>query len=223
MGSGSQFALDPKTTAFVVIDMQNDFLDSAGYFAKRGLDVARLAKAVGPTESLRKALPRETRTVYTVQVYEPDGSDDLQRVHRLKPARLARSGGDGPAARGSWGAEIVSALTPRPQDTVVAKRRFDAFYQTDLELLLRCWGVKTLVFGGVVADVCVETSLRSAYVRDFDVVLATECIAAWKDDDLRQTIAAVESHFGVSGTNAQIVEAFKAPERALSPMQESER
>ena len=207
---GAGFTLDPKTSAFLVIDMQNDFLDAKGYFARRGLNVETLGQAVEPIAALRDALPREMRIVYTVQVYEPDGSDDLQRVHRLKPARLARSAGDVPVARGSWGAEIAPALRPRPQDLVVIKRRFDAFYQTDLELLLRCWGVKTIVFAGVVADVCVETTLRSAYVRDFDVVLARECIAAWTEDDMRHTLAVVESHFGVSGTNAQIIGALGA-------------
>ena len=206
--SDARFSLDAMTSAFLVIDMQNDFLDSGGYFAQRGLDVGRLAQAVQPVATLREALPGGMRTVFTVQVYEPDGSDDLQRVHRLKPARLARSVGDVPVIRGSWGAQIVPALAPRPQEVVVTKRRFDAFHQTDLELLLRCWGVKTIIFAGVVADVCVETTLRSAYVRDFDVVLARDCVAAWKDDDMQHTLAAVESHFGVSGTNAQIIGAF---------------
>jgi ureidoacrylate peracid hydrolase len=206
--SDAKFTLDAKTSALLVIDMQNDFLDSGGYFAQRGLDVARLARAVNPIATLRDALPSEVRTVFTIQVYESDGSDDLQRVHRLKPARLARSVGDVPVIRGSWGAQIVPALAPRQQDVVVTKRRFDAFHQTDLELLLRCWGVKTILFAGVVADVCVETTLRSAYVRDFDVVLARDCVEAWRDEDMRRTLDAVESHFGVSGTNSQIISAF---------------
>ena len=206
--SDNRFTLDARTSAFLVIDMQNDFLDPGGYFGQRGLDVGRLARAVNPIATLREALPGGMRTVFTVQVYEPDGSDDLQRVPRLKPARLTRSVGDVPAVRGSWGAQIVPALAPRPQDVLVTKRRFDAFHQTDLELLLRCWGVKTIVFAGVVADVCVETTLRAAYVRDFDVVLARDCVEAWRDDDMGHTLAAVESHFGVCGTNAQIIGAF---------------
>ncbi len=210
VSSAAGVTLDAKTAAFVVIDMQNDFLDPGGYFAGRGLDVTRLAKAVEPTAALRSALPGEVRIVYTAQVYEPDGCDDLQRVHRLKPARLARSEGETPVKRGSWGAGVVSRLAPRAQDLVIAKRRFDAFYQTDLEFLLRCWGVKTVLFGGVVADVCVETTLRSAYVRDFDVVLAKDCVAAWNDHDFERTVAAVESHFGLCMNNSEIIGAFNA-------------
>ena len=48
----------------------------------------------------------------------------------------------------------------------------------------------------------------NSYVRGFDVVLARDCVGAWSDDDMRRTLAAVESHFGVSGTHAQIVGAF---------------
>ncbi|OGA17005.1 MAG: hypothetical protein A3G25_00215 [Betaproteobacteria bacterium RIFCSPLOWO2_12_FULL_63_13] len=206
--SGTPFRLDANTTAYIVIDMQNDFLDPGGYFGKRGLDVGRLARALKPVAALRDALPKGVRTVYTIQVYEADGSDDLQRVHRLKPSRLARSPGDVPVVRGSWGAQIVPELAPRPQDVVVAKRRFDAFYQTDLEMLLRCWGVKTVICAGVVADVCVETSMRSAYVRDFDVVLARDGVEAWNDADFAHTLAATQSHFGVAATNAQIIGAF---------------
>lgn len=201
-------ALDAKSCALLVIDMQNDFLDGGGYFARRGLDVARLRQAVEPMANLIQALPGEVRVVYTVQVYEPDGSDDLQQAHRVKPARLARSIGEVPVTRGSWGAQIVPALSPRPRDLVIAKRRFDAFYQTDLEFMLRCWQVKTLLVSGVVADVCVETTLRSAYVRDFDVVFANQCAAAWTEEDFLRTVSAVESHFGVSRTNAQIIAAL---------------
>ncbi|MCZ2414623.1 MAG: cysteine hydrolase [Burkholderiales bacterium] len=204
----AQFPLDPDASALLVIDTQNDFLDQRGYFSQRGMNVGRLQQVIEPINALRKALPSKIRTIFTTQVFEPDGSDDTLQVHHLLPTRLLRSGGVGPVIRGSWGAEILPELRPRPDDLVISKRRFDAFYQTDLELLLRCWGVKTIIFAGVVADVCVETSLRSAYVRDFDVVVARECVAAWADEDMLSTVAAVQGHFGVCWTNAQIVNAF---------------
>ena len=123
---------------------------------------------------------------------------------RIKPAALARSNGEIPVRRGGWGAEIVSELEPRSDDVVIAKRRFDAFYQTDLEALLRRWGIKTALFAGVVGNVCVETSLRSAFVRDFDVVLARECVADWSTHNTQRTAEVVERSFGACLSNAQI-------------------
>ncbi len=206
----SAFDLTAETTALLVVDMQNDFLDAQGYFGGCGQDVAALQPAVAATASLRNLLPQAVRVIFTAQVYEPDGSDDLGRVHRLRPARLTRAGDQGPVKRGTWGAQIVPALAPEAGQRVVEKRRFDAFYQTDLALLLHCWGIKTLIFAGVVADVCVETTLRAAYVRDFDVVLAKDCVAAWREADTQRTVAAVESHFGVVKSNGQILEALRS-------------
>jgi ureidoacrylate peracid hydrolase len=204
----SEFELTAASTALLVVDMQNDFLDPEGYFARCGQDVAPLQPAVAGTVELRRLLPVATRVIFTAQVYEPDGSDDLGKLHRLRPARLTRAGGEGPVKRGSWGAQIVPALAPETGQRVVEKRRFDAFYQTDLPLLLRCWDIRTLIFAGVIADVCVESTLRSAYVYDFDIVLAKECVGGWGEADVQRTIAAVESHFGVVKSNQQILAAL---------------
>lgn len=203
------FSLTAASTALLIVDMQNDFLDRQGYFSQHGRDVDAFAPAVAATAQLRRRLPAAMRVIFTAQVYEPDGSDDLDRLHRVKPARLTRGGGQGPVKRGSWGAQIVPALAPDPGQRVIEKRRFDAFYGTDLTLLLHCWHIETLVFAGVVADVCVESTLRSAYVRDFDVVLARECVGGWREDDTQRTIAAVESHFGAAKSNEQILAALR--------------
>ena len=205
----SHFDLSIATTALLIVDMQNDFIDPQGYFGHWGQDVAALKPAVAAAAELRRRVPPALRVIFTAQVYEPDGSDDLGRLHRLRPARLTRGGSEGPVRRGSWGAQIVPALAPDLGQRVVEKRRFDAFYGTDLDLLLRCWEIKTLIITGVIADVCVETTLRSAYVRDFDVVLAQDCIGGWREEDTQRTIAAVASHFGVVKSNEQILAALR--------------
>jgi ureidoacrylate peracid hydrolase len=199
-----QASLDPAASALLIIDMQNDFLHREGYFARRGLAVEVLQPTIAATRDLRDKLPSLVRVVYTVQLYEPDGSDDIVRIHHIKPAGLVRLGREIPVARGGWGAEIVTELQPRSQDVVLAKRRFDAFHQTNLELLLRSWGIKTLLFAGVIADVCVETSMRSAFVRDFDVVLARDCVASWKKEYLDRTADVVDRAFGICMSNAEI-------------------
>lgn len=205
----TQMGLGARNAALLVVDMQNDFLDPRGYFADQGMDVSPLRKTIAPIRSLREALPPAVKVVFTTQVYEPDGSDDLWRVHRIRPARLVRCREGGPVRRGTWGAQIVPELTTPSPERVIEKRRFDGFYQTDLELALRCWGVKTLILAGVVTDVCIETTLRSAYVRDFDVVLVRDCTAAWGAEDAARTMATVESHFGLVMTSGDVLDALR--------------
>lgn len=209
MQSPGEILLDPNETALVIIDMQNDFLHCDGYFAQRGLPVDVLRSTISPTLALRDGLPPQAKVVYTVQVYEADGSDDIMQIHQIKPAALARSDGRSPVQRGSWGAEIVAELQPRPQDALIEKRRFDAFFQTELEALLRRWRIKTLLFAGVVVDICVETSIRSAFMRDFDVVLVRDCVAGWTTQHLRQTADIVERAFGACLSASDVATAFQ--------------
>jgi ureidoacrylate peracid hydrolase len=206
-GNGALF-LDPAKTALLIVDMQNDFLHRDGYFARCGLPVEALTPAIVATTALRDGLPASARIIYTIQLYEPDGSDDIVRLHRIKPVALARSGDEIPVQRGNWGAEIVSELRPRSHETVIEKHRFDAFHQTELETLLRGWGITTVLFAGVIVDVCVETSLRSAFMRDFDVILAQDCVAGWSEHHLARTADVVTRVFGASLSNAQIMAAF---------------
>ncbi len=200
--------LDAAGSALLIIDVQNDFLRRDGYFGRRGLPVETLWPTIAATRTLRDRLPPQVKVIYTVQLYEPDGSDDIVRIHRVKPAALARSDGEIPCRRSGWGAEIVDELKPRSQDVVIAKRRFDAFYRTDLESMLRGAGINTILFAGVIADVCVESSLRSAFMRDFDVVLARDCVAGWSPHYTERTSDVVERAFGASLSNAQILAAF---------------
>ena len=65
--------------------------------------------------------------------------------------------------------EIIDELSPMDGDPVIKKHRYSAFYNTDLETILRCTGVKDLVITGVMTNLCCETSARDAFIRDFRV------------------------------------------------------
>lgn len=206
-------SLSAASTAFLIIDMQNDFLDPTGYFARSGRRIHNLRRSIEPVRLLRRSLPKGVKTIFTTQIYEPDGADDLKNAHAILPAALTRAADDTPVRRGSWGAEVIQELAPDHGDHLIAKRRFDAFYQTDLEMLLRCWKVKTVICAGVVADVCVESTARSAYIRDFDVILAEECVGAWQARTLRRTVDVVNNHLGIALSNREIVDAFGGARR----------
>ena len=81
-------------------------------------------------------------------------------------------------SQGSWGVAIVDVLKPHPEDIVVeGKRGLDAFPSTNLDFILRSKGIQTVVLAGFLTNCCVESTMRSAYERGFDVVTLKDCTA----------------------------------------------
>jgi nicotinamidase-related amidase len=81
--------------------------------------------------------------------------------------------------KGTWGADIVDDLAPQADDIVIeGKRGLDTFASTNLDFILRSKGIKTVALGGFLTNCCVESTMRSAYEKGFDVVTLTDCVAA---------------------------------------------
>jgi nicotinamidase-related amidase len=135
-------ALDPSTTALVVVDMQNDFVADGG-----SLQVPDAAATVPSIADL----VRRFRAAGAPVVFTQDTHRDGDPEFAIWPVH---------AVEGTLGWEIVEALSPLPDDTVIRKPRYDAFYGTALDHLLRQWGVTTLVICGTVANICVRTTRR---------------------------------------------------------------
>lgn len=81
--------------------------------------------------------------------------------------------------KGTWGAEICEQLAPQPGDILIeGKRGLDAFWSTNLDFILRSKGIETVAIGGFLTNCCVESTMRSAYEKGFDVVTLTDAVAA---------------------------------------------
>jgi len=161
--------------ALLVVDMQNGFCHPDGSFPRigRGLEGAMdavRAAAVAVGQARRAGVP----VVFTRHVYRPGRPDEGAALIGNSP-ELAGVGG---LAVSSWDAEVCDELGCGPDDLVVDKVRFDAFQWTSLEPLLRGLGVTRLMICGVVTNICVETTARSAFMRDFPVILLEDCCAA---------------------------------------------
>ena len=161
--------------ALLVVDMQNGFCHPEGSFARIGLglegaDTAVRNAAVAIGQARQAGLP----VVYTRHLYRPGRADEGRA---LKQNSAALAGVNGLAA-GTWDADVVDELGCRPGDLIVDKVRFDAFQWTSLEPLLHGLGVAELVVCGVVTNICVETTIRSAFMRDFPVIMLADCCAA---------------------------------------------
>jgi nicotinamidase-related amidase len=162
--------VDPTRTALVVIDMQNDFVHHGG-----GLlvpDAEATIPAIG-------ALLEVARGQGIRIVYSQDTHRDRDPEWNVWPEH---------AREGSWGWEIVDALAPARGDVVLRKLRYDAFYGTPLDHLLRLWGVDTLVICGTVANIGVHYTAASAALRWYQVVIPRDAISALDPFDLESSL-----------------------------------
>src|SRR4051812_35403399 len=181
-------ALDPRTTALVVVDMQNDFVSDGG---------SLLVPSAAATVPVIAQLAGRFRDAGARVVFTQDTHRDGDPEFAIWPVH---------AVEGTLGWEIVEPLTPLQDDTVITKPRYDAFYGTSLDHLLRLWGVKTLVICGTVANVCVLTTASSAALRWYDVVIPEDATSAFDPFDLQATLRQTTSLFAGRVTTAGGIE-----------------
>jgi ureidoacrylate peracid hydrolase len=196
-------ALARDRTALLVVDLQNAFCHPDGTLGVSGVDVSPAQAIVEPVrrlvESCREAgLP----VLWSQQEHFPvDASRARKRLpsHTAKRARIS-------ALSGTWDMQIVDELAPLADDPtfVIRKHRFGCFYETRLDLVLRMLGVNALLVVGTTANACVETTLREAYLRDYDVVAVTDCIAAVRPEWEPTAHAVWAQYLGVLATSADV-------------------
>jgi ureidoacrylate peracid hydrolase len=161
--------------ALIVVDMQNGFCHPAGSLPRLGMALAGAESAVGQAAvAVRQARAAGVPVVYTRHQYRPGRADEGQRLSELS-GDLAAMGG---LAAGSWDAAVVDELGAGPDDLYIDKARFDAFLWTSLDPLLRGLGAESLVVCGVVTNICVESTVRAAFMRDYRVALLADGCAA---------------------------------------------
>jgi ureidoacrylate peracid hydrolase len=115
--------------------------------------------------------------IYTRNVTRPDAADATPSMRRLL-AQSADPTESTPLARAeSWSSEILDKVTPQPGDIVINKLRWDAFHYTELEAILRNLGVSRLIVAGLQTNVCVETTTRTAMMRNFEVAVPEDAVS----------------------------------------------
>ena len=169
-----QVEVDPARTALLVVDMQNDFVDTQGSL--------RVPDAAGSIPVIAALLERARHAGMRV-VFTQDTHRDDDPEWQIWPEH---------AREGSWGWQIIDELAPLDHETVIRKLRYDAFYDTPLDHLLRLWGVTTLVICGTLANICVHYTAASAALRWYDVVIPQDAISAlepfYLEFSLHQTV-----------------------------------
>ncbi|WP_426230380.1 cysteine hydrolase family protein [Pararhizobium sp. DWP3-4] len=203
--------LDARTTALVIIDLQEDFLSTTGYFARQGYDPAPL-RAILPAVNQLIAACREAgiRIIHTRQGYRADLAD----MTPYERWRRQRSGLDGTNAllRSSPGFQIVPELDVRPQDIIVDKTCNSAFTYTDFEHVLRAQGITHLLFTGCTTDVCVHTTLREACDRNFQCLTISDACASgdqYAHEAALHMVTVENGIFGALTNTAAVLEGLK--------------
>jgi ureidoacrylate peracid hydrolase len=199
--------VDPRHAALLVVDMQNDFCAPGGLIAAEGRDIGSAQqlgdRLPGLLESARGAglLVVFIRNVYS-SPYNFYLSDSwLEHAARRRPGGYTKL----PVCEeGSWGGDFYGAVRPLPNEPVVIKHRYSGFYNTDLDTVLRSNGIRTVVMTGIATNVCVETTARDAFMRDYYVVVVSDATAAYSDEEHRMALSNVERYFGEVVTGAEI-------------------
>jgi biuret amidohydrolase len=190
-------------TALIIIDMQRDFLEPGGFGETLGNDVSLLAAAVAPCRAVLEAARRRgLLVVHTREGHRPDLSD-------APPAKLTRGhpslriGAKGPMGRilvrGEPGHDIVPALCPAAGEPVIDKPGKGAFYQTELELMLRNRGIENLLVCGVTTEVCVNTTVREANDRGYRCIVLADCCASYFPQFHEVGLAMIKAQGGIFG------------------------
>ena len=176
-----EVSVDPRTTALIVVDMQNDFVKPGGAL------VVETAAATIPAIQRLLALARAKgmKVFFTQDTHEEgDIEFPIWGPHVL---------------RGTWGWQIVDELAPRPGERVIEKLRYDGFFGTPLDHELRLAGIQSVIVCGTVANICVLHTAGSAALRGYRVVLLIDAISAITPFDQQAAIRQV--HFLYRGVN----------------------
>ncbi len=196
--------VDLAAAALVIIDMQRDFLERGGFGEALGNDVSLLRAAVAPCGAVLAAARRlGLFVIHTREGHRPDLSDaPTHKVERGDPAN--RIGARGPMGRilvrGEPGHDIVPELYPLKTEPVIDKPGKGAFYQTDLELMLRNRGIDTLFVAGVTTVVCVNTRVREANDRGFRCIVLGDCCASYFPEFHAAGLAMIKAQGGIFGS-----------------------
>lgn len=160
--------LHPGRTALVVIDPQNDFLHDDGWYATQGVDVTHMQRSIEPTRRLVEACHAVGVPVIWTR-HGSHGTEDAGTFHELRP--FLRDGG---LRIGTWGYEILDGLGYDAGDWIVEKQRLSAFFQTNLEIVLRGLNADTVLICGVLTNQCVAATSKDATFRDFRPIVVED-------------------------------------------------
>jgi nicotinamidase-related amidase len=193
-------APDTHHTCLLLIDVINDFK------FPRGEELFAQARQIGPKIA---ALKKRARAARIPCVYANDNfgrwRSNLESIvrHCLRPDSLGRP--------------FVELLLPEPEDYFVLKPKHSAFYQTPLELLLKHFGTERLILTGVSSNSCVLFTAHDAYMRDLQLVVPQDCIAACSETEHASAVQHMRCMMNADVASAPDIDLDIAEKQLSSP------
>jgi ureidoacrylate peracid hydrolase len=204
-------------TAVVVIDMQNAYASPGGYVDLAGFDIAGAAGTIEKIATvLETARGAGVQVIYLQNGWDPDyveaggpGSPNFHKSNALKTMRSRPELAGKLLARGGWDYALVDALAPKAGDITLHKTRYSAFFNSQLDQTLRARGLRNIVFVGIAANICVESTLRDGFHLEYFGILLEDATHHLGPDFTREaTLYNVEKFFGWVSTVADFCGSF---------------
>jgi ureidoacrylate peracid hydrolase len=178
--------VDLPKTAIIVVDMQKAFVSKGGMWDMRGLDLTKVNRVIKPIkEVLEVARLKKLKVVFIRHAYRHDLSNagDTESPNYWKEPnflilRKNPSYKEKGPVEGMWGSDIIDEIKPLKSDIIISKPRYSGFVGTELDTLLRSLKIKYLFFMGVATNICVESTVRDAFHKEYWPILISDCCMA---------------------------------------------
>ena len=186
-------SVDPASTAIVVVDMLNEFCKPGGAMVLPGYET------LVPPQKRILAAARQCGcpVLWVVDTHRRNVRQDREFLKRTVHC-----------VEGGWGAQVIDDLEPLPDDIYIVKRRYSAFFNTDLDLTLRDLRVEMVVVFGVVTNICVRSTVHDAFFLGYQVVVPEDCVAATGPREQASSLYDIATHFGIVTDSQQMVAAL---------------
>jgi ureidoacrylate peracid hydrolase len=209
--------IDTNRTGVIVVDMQNSFASKGGMFDLVGQDISGAKKVIATNKKvIEAARTAKIKVIYLLMSYEPDlsnsGGPDSPNWHKefgLVMMRQKPEFKGNILTHGTWDEAVVDELKPKPEDIIVRKSRYSGFVGTNLDLILKTYNIKYLIFTGIATNVCLESTLRDAFFREYwPIVVSDATNNAGPPITQQATLWNIEALFGWVTTAEDFVKAI---------------
>ena len=198
--------LDPKRTALIIQDLQNDVIIEGGAFADSGAPAhAKSQNVVENVARLAEACRSVGTPVIHIHYIVEEGAVGLkQNAPLFQGVKEANA-----LVRGSWGAAPVDGLEPQPDDHIVEKMRMNGFYDTRLDILLRGLGVETIVITGAWTNMSIEHTARHGADAGYEVFIVSDGTSTTGDEWQNAALNYAVTNVGSVATCEELAQGLK--------------